>query len=943
MAPSATTVQALTTKVKRPIPPGIQTNGINSSTSSPSPSMSARGLPSGGVKYPPNSAASNASNSGPRSANRTRRDTPGQLLGRGQRTTSVGLRSGSAVGEISVPQAVQPQPYIQSDAYILKKYRGNPPSLIIHLHPTHFRFDQQEGSFSYKSPMRILIEHLKLRTIPHDLVEYFAQSGVPFYEGCMIVQVHDHKSVAPTQSVNKAKSGASKAIPFSVHNYNKFLTPSSYVPYPTDNALTPKEEPVEDEKELKLSEQKDKENMPAPSLPGEGQRHKSESQTKKVSVSTVVLHPTELSKHIELALKIITPRSTTDGRLDSGGTQSAILPPTPITAVPSTPLTSMPPPAKKQKKMKMELDGSNFHAAEAQITFATTSALVLDPVNSATECARLLESLAHPMHSEKPPLPKTRKRTVAEMAADEALAAEQERYMLLLDERLSANLASSKGGTNVADADGQAGGASFEPRFERFKVIENIKVQHAEAKKAEKLRQQEAERKQAQEREREKLRLEAEKREQEKLRALQMQQQQAAARQQQEAHRRALAAQAQQQAQGMTGMPQQPQMQHGHPQQPGMMPNGMQSQPQRFHQQQVSQSQMSSPIARNGTPQGHSSPIVNNIGNVPMQPSTSSMGGSPPRPGSVVHQNHMPASAPGSHGMTSQRSQQSHSGTPRMPNATPQIQNTPLSRQMSQTPRITQASPLQTVAMPQMPQQMTPMMIGGQPINLNPAQQAQINQQILQQRLMRQNQQAAAQGMGNMMNGQQLTPAQQQFLQTQQMMQRQQNPMQANQLAQNYAAQMSAMARAQNQNMQPNMQQNFMNGSNGMPTMQQMQQMQQAAQQQPHITQAQMQQAAQHQLYQAQVVKLANTLYQQGIGQLQQQYPNGIPEDIARNLRVQCNQNATMQVQNNFRMRRMAAQQQAAQMAAQQGMQQNMNTMQNGMGMGMGMQRHQGM
>ncbi|RQM07694.1 hypothetical protein DH86_00001712, partial [Scytalidium sp. 3C] len=200
MAPSATTVQSLTAKAKRPMPPGIQTNGINSSTSSPSPSMPARGLPSGGAKNAPNSAVSNASNSASRSVNRQR---PGQLLGRGQRTTSLSLRSGSVIGDISIEQAVQPQPYIKTDAYILKKYRGNPPSLIIHLHPTHFRFDQQEGSFSYKSPMRILIEHLKLRTIPHDLIEYFVQSDVPFYEGCMIVQVHDHKSAAPSQNVNK--------------------------------------------------------------------------------------------------------------------------------------------------------------------------------------------------------------------------------------------------------------------------------------------------------------------------------------------------------------------------------------------------------------------------------------------------------------------------------------------------------------------------------------------------------------------------------------------------------------------------------------------------------------------------------------------------------------------------------------------------------------------
>lgn len=116
MAPSATAAKTVPGKVKRPIPPGIQTNGINASNSSPSPSMSAsRG--STGAKYPPTSATGTAaptSASGARSANRSRRDTPVQLLGRGQRNTSVGLRSGSVVGELAPPQAAEPQPYSMS-------------------------------------------------------------------------------------------------------------------------------------------------------------------------------------------------------------------------------------------------------------------------------------------------------------------------------------------------------------------------------------------------------------------------------------------------------------------------------------------------------------------------------------------------------------------------------------------------------------------------------------------------------------------------------------------------------------------------------------------------------------------------------------------------------------------------------------------------------------
>lgn len=113
MAPSATVTQSMSAKVKRPVPPGIQTNGINSSTSSPSPSMSAGRLPNATPRNTSGSAASNGvpnGSAGPRSASRIRRDTPAQLLGRGQRNSSVGLRSASLMGESAMIPA-GPQPY----------------------------------------------------------------------------------------------------------------------------------------------------------------------------------------------------------------------------------------------------------------------------------------------------------------------------------------------------------------------------------------------------------------------------------------------------------------------------------------------------------------------------------------------------------------------------------------------------------------------------------------------------------------------------------------------------------------------------------------------------------------------------------------------------------------------------------------------------------------
>lgn len=72
---------------------------------------------------------------------------------------------------------------VRTTEHILQKFNGRTPSLILHLHPTHFRFDQQDGSFGYNSPMKVILEHVKAQTVPHDMLEELFQSKVPFYDG----------------------------------------------------------------------------------------------------------------------------------------------------------------------------------------------------------------------------------------------------------------------------------------------------------------------------------------------------------------------------------------------------------------------------------------------------------------------------------------------------------------------------------------------------------------------------------------------------------------------------------------------------------------------------------------------------------------------------------------------------------------------------------------
>lgn len=72
---------------------------------------------------------------------------------------------------------------VKTTPYVLKKFANYPPSLVVHLHPTHFRFEQQDGSFPYNSEMNFIIEHIRKGTVPHDMIEELLRGGIRFYEG----------------------------------------------------------------------------------------------------------------------------------------------------------------------------------------------------------------------------------------------------------------------------------------------------------------------------------------------------------------------------------------------------------------------------------------------------------------------------------------------------------------------------------------------------------------------------------------------------------------------------------------------------------------------------------------------------------------------------------------------------------------------------------------
>lgn len=278
------------------------------------------------------------------------------------------------------------------------------------------------------------------------------------------------------------------------------------------------------------------------------------------------------------------------------------------------------------------------------------------------------------------------------------------------------------------------------------------------------------------------------------------------------------------------------------------------------------------------------------------------------------------------HPMSTQRSQQSHAGTPRIPSATPNLNGLSINRQIAQPQRLNQGSPLQG-PMPQTPH-VNQQMMRGQPNNLTPEQRMQISQQMAQQQqqIVQQQHAATAQGMARMTNNQQMSP--QQFMQAQQILQGQQgNPMASNsQLSQQYAARAMAMAQAQG-GMPQNMNQNFMNNSN-MANIQHIQQGHQGQQQPPP-------QFNQAQMMQTQISQQSKSLFNQGLQHLHVEHPGGIAPEVLNNFKQLCQQRAKAQIQQMYHARRQQHQFQQQQMmvAAQGNMGQNMNGMQNGMGM----------
>lgn len=600
--------------------------------------------------------------------------------------------------------------YVTTQADILRKFNGRPPSLRVYMYAQHFRINDSQETLPYASPMRELLEHIRQKTVPHNMLEELHDMGTAFYDGCLIVEVHNFKASGVKAKDDTANPAELTANPFSIHNYNNFITPSPYDVHPVLKVNTKPGQPEGQNasSEAKTDKELDKENMPAPGQPA------SQKQANKAKITTVVLFPTPQSELADITILANTPlQDVATIRRNQAVARAAGNPSTPMTAVPSTPTTLGP--GRSPKRQKMVVDENNIHEVQAAFLNAVCPKLFLEPTKSFGETLDLLETHAHPNNQNSPPARKARKRTTAELAADEAEAADMQRYMLAGDEHVTSSSATAAGGDEGKHA--VRAGAN-QQTFSRFKTLAAIRGNHEEAER----RKKEEEARQAQAKRQATIDAEAQKRRE--IEAANHQAEQSAASAASAAmikKQEALRQQQQHQQQQALAM----QMANA---------NAQVSQTPLS----ATQPQFSSPVVRQQTPMAHAaSPLVQThsthpMGGTPMVATSSNhAAGSPARPPSAIshHPNAMARTA-----SQQQHQNLSRTGTPQlMPGGTPTMNSAMPARNISSTPTPrmnNQGSP--NVPVPGA----TPIMMQNQPSqSMTPEQMQFLQQQNLQNQL----------------------------------------------------------------------------------------------------------------------------------------------------------------------------------------------------------------
>ncbi|KAK9768613.1 Transcription factor spt20, variant 2 [Basidiobolus ranarum] len=84
---------------------------------------------------------------------------------------------------------------VKKQKEILERHKDSPPSFVLHIFPTHFKFEKQDGVFLFSSSMKNFLDYLNKQRIPPDLVDVFDEAQCQYYEGCIIAEIHDYREI----------------------------------------------------------------------------------------------------------------------------------------------------------------------------------------------------------------------------------------------------------------------------------------------------------------------------------------------------------------------------------------------------------------------------------------------------------------------------------------------------------------------------------------------------------------------------------------------------------------------------------------------------------------------------------------------------------------------------------------------------------------------------
>lgn len=137
--------------------------------------------------------------------------------------------------------------FATTSAEILRKYAKYPPSLNFHIYETHYRFNNSQDSsiIPKSSPMvKSFLEHVLREEIPLELSELIKDFSIKSYDGCLILQVYDHRSMIPVGEPQKgsATPGSKPNETSRSKGSSNPSTPSAQNQGSQDKAATPNSE-----------------------------------------------------------------------------------------------------------------------------------------------------------------------------------------------------------------------------------------------------------------------------------------------------------------------------------------------------------------------------------------------------------------------------------------------------------------------------------------------------------------------------------------------------------------------------------------------------------------------------------------------------------------------------------------------------------------------------